>query len=441
MARRSGKPARSRSTPSCPSTASWKTHWKYYVPQPIPDDAVAKAPDSVRALKLLDPACGSGHFLVIAFDLLAALYREEARHLGTTVSDKQMAESILENNLHGIDIDPRAIQIAAAGLYLKAKSLREGRPPQEAQPRRPRPPARQPASRAPRGRAARQGAEGRGGHPGGRSRRSSSRRSQGVDYLGSLLKVDAAIEEALTSVELRVRAACHGQGDLFKGFPVQQVKLSLGEAKATILDKLEQFLAKHSRSEDLGLRLDGEQLAAGVRFVRMAKEGTYDVVVGNPPYQGTAKTREFEYVASATRGGRPDLYAAFLERGLELAAGRAACRRSSRMRGWMFLGAVRRASGASADGTAYAPLADLGTGAFSSRSMDDVISHVVSSYYVEHPWEGSVAIQPHPPEDRGVTTGKPARTRGGTSAAGRALRVRPAWVRGHRGRAHCVLVE
>ena len=39
--------------------------------------------------------------------------------------------------------------------------------------------------------------------------------------------------------------------------------LSVGDARATILDKLEQFLARHSKSEDLGLRLDGEQLAAG----------------------------------------------------------------------------------------------------------------------------------------------------------------------------------
>jgi hypothetical protein len=35
--------------------------WKYYVPQPISDDAVTSAPDSVRSLKILDPACGSGH--------------------------------------------------------------------------------------------------------------------------------------------------------------------------------------------------------------------------------------------------------------------------------------------------------------------------------------------------------------------------------------------
>ena len=48
--------------------------WAYYVPQPIPDDAVEHAADSVRDLKILDPAVGSGHFLVVAMDLLAALY-------------------------------------------------------------------------------------------------------------------------------------------------------------------------------------------------------------------------------------------------------------------------------------------------------------------------------------------------------------------------------
>ena len=97
--------------------------WKYYAPQPIPEDAVAKAPASIREVKLLDPACGSGHFLVIAFGLLARMYREEARHRGVAWSDDDIAASILAHNLHGVDIDPRAIQLAAAGLYLKARTL------------------------------------------------------------------------------------------------------------------------------------------------------------------------------------------------------------------------------------------------------------------------------------------------------------------------------
>ena len=40
--------------------------WAYYLPQPIPDDAVEHALDSIRDLKALDPAVGSGHFLVVA---------------------------------------------------------------------------------------------------------------------------------------------------------------------------------------------------------------------------------------------------------------------------------------------------------------------------------------------------------------------------------------
>ena len=106
-----------------PISGELEEHWKYYVPQPIPEDMIAKVTGSVRELKILDPACGSGHFLVIAFDLLVSLYREEARHLGQVWSNKIIAEGILENNLHGVDIDPRAVQIAAAGLFVKARSF------------------------------------------------------------------------------------------------------------------------------------------------------------------------------------------------------------------------------------------------------------------------------------------------------------------------------
>ena len=104
-----------------PIEGELEEHWKYWVPQPLPAEAVAAAPDTLRELKLLDPACGSGHFLVIAFDLLAALYDEEARHRGESWSATEIAQSIVEQNLHGIDIDARAIQLSAANLWLKAK--------------------------------------------------------------------------------------------------------------------------------------------------------------------------------------------------------------------------------------------------------------------------------------------------------------------------------
>ena len=66
-----------------PIEGELEEHWKYYVP--AADSLTTpstRRPSRCATLKLLDPGCGSGHFLVIAFDLLAALYREEASHRG-----------------------------------------------------------------------------------------------------------------------------------------------------------------------------------------------------------------------------------------------------------------------------------------------------------------------------------------------------------------------
>ncbi|MCC6645747.1 MAG: SAM-dependent methyltransferase [Polyangiaceae bacterium] len=80
-------------------------------------------PRQLSELRVLDPACGSGHFLAGAFDLLVPLYREEARDRGVELSEEEIADSIIRHNLHGVDIDPRAVQIAAAVLFLKARRL------------------------------------------------------------------------------------------------------------------------------------------------------------------------------------------------------------------------------------------------------------------------------------------------------------------------------
>ena len=300
-----------------PIAGELEEHWKYYVPQPIPDDAVTNAPGSIRDAQAPRPRVRK--WALPRHRVRSARERSTARRraIGARPSPtREIAESILENNLHGIDIDPRAVQIAAAALYLKARSfakcarfrrlnlvapaLQLGNLPET-----------DPAVVTLLGELKREA-----GIPEALDDKLLTSLA-GVDYLGSLLKVDAAVEEALKNVELEFERAT-GQGDIFKGFPAQQVKLSVGEAKATVLDKLEQFLAKHSNAADLGLRLDGEQLASGVRFVRMAKEGAYDVVVGNPPYQGISKTEQFGYVAKEYPRGKADLYAAFLERGVEL---------------------------------------------------------------------------------------------------------------------------
>ncbi len=188
-------------------------HWKYYVPQPIPEDMIEKVTGSVRELKILDPACGSGHFLVIAFDLLVSLYKEEARNLGEVWSNKTIAEGILGNNLHGVDIDPRAVQIAAAGLLVKARSFA---PDMRLKKLNLVAPAFR-LTRLPMGDPAverlRKELRAEAGIPSELTDK-IIKSLAGVDHLGTLLKVDQAIEDALRAYEHSVSATA-ATGDLF----------------------------------------------------------------------------------------------------------------------------------------------------------------------------------------------------------------------------------
>ena len=74
-----------------PIEAGAEQRWAYYVEQPIPADAPALAPASVRAIKLIDPAVGSGHFLVVAFDLAA---HTSSADLGLRLRGEQLAAGV-----------------------------------------------------------------------------------------------------------------------------------------------------------------------------------------------------------------------------------------------------------------------------------------------------------------------------------------------------------
>ncbi|MCB5271573.1 MAG: BREX-1 system adenine-specific DNA-methyltransferase PglX [Candidatus Cloacimonetes bacterium] len=67
-------------------------------------------------IKICDPACGSGHMLTYAFDLLYAIYEEEG------YEPAEIPEKILANNLYGIEIDERAGELAAFALTMKARA-------------------------------------------------------------------------------------------------------------------------------------------------------------------------------------------------------------------------------------------------------------------------------------------------------------------------------
>ncbi len=93
-----------------------KQEMKYLV-ENASDSKTSPIISEVAELTLIDPACGSGHILVEGFDLFFKMYLEEY------YSPEEAVESIFNNNLYGLDIDDRAIQLATFAILLKAAKV------------------------------------------------------------------------------------------------------------------------------------------------------------------------------------------------------------------------------------------------------------------------------------------------------------------------------
>lgn len=102
-----------------------KSGWKYYLDEAEQEPDVQKQLDEIREqgkkikpedIKVLDPAMGSGHILVYAFDVLYEIYKSAG------YSEKDIPKLILEKNLYGLEIDDRAAQLAYFAVMMKARS-------------------------------------------------------------------------------------------------------------------------------------------------------------------------------------------------------------------------------------------------------------------------------------------------------------------------------
>jgi hypothetical protein len=371
-----------------PLESEEEQRWAYFLPdQEIPEEAVELAPDSIREWKILDPAVGSGHFLVVGLGLLLALFQEEARHRGQQDSpewsERAIVEHLLAHTLHGIDIDPRAVQIAAASLWLKGKALCPEIEPEQLNLVAPNLRLADLPDDDPALVELRSDIESETGIA-GEFTSQILQALRGADHLGSLLKIDQAVDSAIDQQERRLNAlrtrVKQVQPDFFVGTPPMQAEMdfSAAEARADLQELLEQFLTRHTSANDLGLRLHGEQLAAGVRFVRLLKENNYHLVVANPPYQGCGKIASTSYVECNYPLGKADLYAAFLLRGLELVAAGGFSAMLT-MRNWMFL---KQYSGLREKLLSFFGLRlihDLSSGAFEEISAAQVVVSVASS--------------------------------------------------------------
>lgn len=101
-----------------------KSKWKYYLDEAEQEESVQHELDKIKAeyatlkpedIKLIDPCMGSGHILVYAFDVFMQIYENAGW------SQRDAAQSIIKNNIYGLDIDDRAAQLSYFAVLMKAR--------------------------------------------------------------------------------------------------------------------------------------------------------------------------------------------------------------------------------------------------------------------------------------------------------------------------------
>ena len=106
------------------SSDSMKENWKYYLEEAEQEASIQEQLEQIRVeyrnlnpedIKVIDPCMGSGHILVYCFDVLMQIYESQG------YTQRDAAQSILENNLFGLDIDKRAAQLAYFAVMMKAR--------------------------------------------------------------------------------------------------------------------------------------------------------------------------------------------------------------------------------------------------------------------------------------------------------------------------------
>jgi hypothetical protein len=292
-----------------------------------------------RQLKILDPACGSGHFLLYCFDLLLTIYEEAYADpdLGPalqrdypTLDALQWAVPglILRHNLHGIDIDLRAVQIAALALWLRCQ-----RAYQEMGLKKDRP------------KITRSNFVCAEPMPGEQSmlkefigQLEPKLLGQLVEVVfdkmklageaGSLLKIEEEIRDAVAGAKRQwLSGPVSIQRSLFDDDKpvVQQQRFDFSgisdaqffeQAEAKVIDALRNYAEKAENGQRLQRRLFTEDAVRGFAFVDLCHK-CYDVVLMNPPFGDGSKLAK-SLIEKHYPRTKNDVYAAFVERGLNL---------------------------------------------------------------------------------------------------------------------------
>ena len=278
--------------------AELRGSWKYYLDEaeqePEVEAQLAKLREEYKAIKpeeikVIDPCMGSGHILVYAFDVLMQIY------ISAGWDQREAAQSILKNNLYGLDIDDRAAQLAYFAVMMKARQydrrlLTRGIQPNIFS-----------------------------------IRESNDIQTRTVEYFH---KNDPKLKADIESIIAEMRDAKE-YGSILNIKPVDFAELyaRFDEIRNDI-----SLLRKAALAELLPLVKCAEALAQ-----------KYDVVVTNPPYMGGSGmgAKLAEYVKVNYPNAKSDLFACFIERGNQMTI-KHGYNCMVTMQSWMFLSSFEK---------------------------------------------------------------------------------------------------
>jgi hypothetical protein len=299
-----------------------------------------------RDIKILDPACGSGHFLLYCFDLLLVIYEEAYADpdLGPALKKdyptpddlrRALPGLILSHNLHGIDIDLRATQIAALALWLRAQ-----RAYQDTGVKKDRPKIKRTNIVC---------AEPMPGEDDlleeflaglqpkllGQLVRVVFEKMKLAGEAGSLLKIEEEVREAVeeakrqwvaereqatdrrgrallfSKAEMERVAGREPQGTLFDVLEITDEQF-WQEAEDRVVAALRDYTAYDANGNRLQRQLFVEDAVRGFAFVDLCRQ-RFDVALMNPPFGEPSKASK-GYVEKSYPRTKNDVYAAFMER-------------------------------------------------------------------------------------------------------------------------------
>jgi hypothetical protein len=293
----------------------------YYIPpEKLETDFLKiKGPEDI---KVCDPACGSGHMLTYAFDLLYAIYAEEGYDAA------EIPEKILTHNLFGIELDERAGELAAFALTMKARA---------------------------------------------RQRRFFNKRVK--PHIAVLEKVNFTHEE-LDEYMAHVGRDLftHGLRETLQQFSEAD---NFGSLIVPKVGNVEDVLATVEAKDMAGNLFLAETHQRVLSVLRMAEAlaPRYAVVVANPPYMGSKgmNGRLSAWAKETYPNSKSDLFAMFIERNLDLAV-KGGTVAMITMQSWMFLSSFEALRSRILNQHTILSMAHLG-----ARAFDSIGGEVVST--------------------------------------------------------------